>query len=535
VIDLDNYFSDQLGNTLTYSVKGLPPGLSLNAATGVISGTATAGTFDVLITATDKSFHNVALSQPLYLNDYQFTVAPPQQQFLFTNTSSTINNFYAMPAAQHSDGLQEQTDAVVQSNFFGSLPISLGLSLLNPHPFLTEGSFTSPTATEFLVADSTNHLYAIPFTPGSTGLGTISSVTVASDLFGTLPSGPPGGYTFEAEGSFTSPTATELLLQDTSNNFYTIHFNQTPHGLDLTAIPYGSLPSGYTFLTEGSFTSPGATEFLVSHPGTNPSITNLYAIPFQEGTFGLGIVNSTSAQSELFGSLPAGFTFLAEGSFTSPTATELLVSHADPKPGITDYYAIPFDQSTFSPGHGGGLGIVSSSVPASELLGTMPSGYTFLTDGEFNPSVLNGIDNTDQVLATGGTTVYGNGGGDLFISNGGSNTFVFDALNTKGVGFNVILSFNPASDSINITDLGNGPIGNNPTPTMMNRLDNALTATHDEAGNLELIFNTNTHQTTGGSIVLVGVPYTNYVSGPTGTTIIDHLISLNHPILAGHS
>src|SRR5207244_1525294 len=48
--------SDLDGDTLTYSATGLPPGLSVNAATGAITGTLTytsAGTYTVTATASD--------------------------------------------------------------------------------------------------------------------------------------------------------------------------------------------------------------------------------------------------------------------------------------------------------------------------------------------------------------------------------------------------------------------------------------------------------------------------------------------------
>jgi hypothetical protein len=42
------------GQTLTYGASGLPPGLSINSATGLISGTpTTAGTYNVTVTARD--------------------------------------------------------------------------------------------------------------------------------------------------------------------------------------------------------------------------------------------------------------------------------------------------------------------------------------------------------------------------------------------------------------------------------------------------------------------------------------------------
>ena len=48
--------TDTAGGTLTYSATGLPPGLSINTSTGLISGTpTTAGTSTVTVTATDST------------------------------------------------------------------------------------------------------------------------------------------------------------------------------------------------------------------------------------------------------------------------------------------------------------------------------------------------------------------------------------------------------------------------------------------------------------------------------------------------
>ena len=52
----------QAGQSLTCSAAGLPPGLSINAATGVISGTVSSAAslttpYSVTVTATDGSYH----------------------------------------------------------------------------------------------------------------------------------------------------------------------------------------------------------------------------------------------------------------------------------------------------------------------------------------------------------------------------------------------------------------------------------------------------------------------------------------------
>ena len=56
--------SDAAGNPLTYSATGLPPGLSINPATGLISGTtATAtGSYDVAVTASDSTGASASIS-----------------------------------------------------------------------------------------------------------------------------------------------------------------------------------------------------------------------------------------------------------------------------------------------------------------------------------------------------------------------------------------------------------------------------------------------------------------------------------------
>ncbi|MEK8049629.1 Ig-like domain-containing protein [Ideonella sp. DXS22W] len=83
-------FADADGDTLTYSATGLPPGLSLDAGTGLISGnTSTAGSYAVTVTASDGQGGSVSQS-------FQWTVAPAAN-----NTPNTVGS---LPTAAASDG-----------------------------------------------------------------------------------------------------------------------------------------------------------------------------------------------------------------------------------------------------------------------------------------------------------------------------------------------------------------------------------------------------------------------------------------------
>jgi subtilase family serine protease len=60
---LQIHASDSAGQTLTYSASGLPPGLSINSSSGLISGTpTTAGTYNVTATATSNTSGSATFS-----------------------------------------------------------------------------------------------------------------------------------------------------------------------------------------------------------------------------------------------------------------------------------------------------------------------------------------------------------------------------------------------------------------------------------------------------------------------------------------
>lgn len=79
---------------LTWSATGLPPGLSLNSSTGVISGTITAGarraeSYSVAITATDSASHTRTQSFVWFVSNQTITIQTPTNPQ--TNEGATVN------------------------------------------------------------------------------------------------------------------------------------------------------------------------------------------------------------------------------------------------------------------------------------------------------------------------------------------------------------------------------------------------------------------------------------------------------------
>src|SRR5690606_27037033 len=71
-LDISQYFRDADGDTLTFSAQGLPPGLTIDPVTGIISGTldksasqgGNNGVYTVIITVTDSIGASTSITFP---------------------------------------------------------------------------------------------------------------------------------------------------------------------------------------------------------------------------------------------------------------------------------------------------------------------------------------------------------------------------------------------------------------------------------------------------------------------------------------
>lgn len=212
------------GQTLSYSASGLPAGLSINASTGLISGTpTTAGTSSVTVTAKDGTNASGSTSFSWTVSTSGGGGGCTASQLLsnpgfesgttgWTSSSGVIDNSTDAPAHSGSykawfDGYgTTHTDTLSQSV---TIPATCTSASLSFYLYISTDETGSTAYDKFTVA------------AGSSTLATYSNVNASSGyVLKTLNVSSQIGKTFTLKftGSEDSLYATSFLLDDTAVN-----------------------------------------------------------------------------------------------------------------------------------------------------------------------------------------------------------------------------------------------------------------------------------------------------------------------------
>ena len=122
------------GQTLTYTATGLPPGLSINPATGLISGIPTAaGSFAVTVTAQDTT--GASGSATFEADVYAVTVTSPGDQVTTAGTAVSLqiqaSTSVAVPTLDYSaTGLPPGLSMGFKTGLISGTPTAAGSYLV---------------------------------------------------------------------------------------------------------------------------------------------------------------------------------------------------------------------------------------------------------------------------------------------------------------------------------------------------------------------------------------------------------------------
>ena len=443
----------------TYTETGnLPSGVTLNATTGVLSGTPAAGTggvYTITITATNAvgsesiTFTLTVTQAPTFTSGSTLTytagtygtftvnvTGAPTPVITYTGTLpngvSLIDNRNGTATIAGTPGANAggtYTVTLHATNTSGSATETLTITV-DSSPLIT----TSTTTATYTVGTASSTSFSATGLPTATfsetgalpsGVTFVDNHNGTATLSGTAVAGTGGVYTFTITVSNTFGSSSET---------FTLNVNQTP-SVTSSATVSATVGTLLDFVTTAT-ALPNATWSLTS--GTLPS--------------GVTFVDDGNGQGELFGTPASGsggtYTLSLKATNTLGSATQTLVLTVKQAPVLTSA-----GTTTFTVGTAGTFSVTTTgySTPSLSETGTLPSGVTF-------------VDNGNGTASLAGTPAAG---------TGGSYSFTITATNSLGTTtqtFTLIVKQSAAFTSantttFNVTQAGNYTISTTGFPT----------------------------------------------------------------------